>query len=124
MATPSGQIVFEAAGVSHTMQFSTNRLCLLEDRTKLSTIEVATELALGRDQHLGVSAKTLRALTWAGLGNTATTLEQAGDIVDAVGAKRMVAIIIEAFDAAFPDNEEGEPKAAGEDANPPSGAAG
>jgi len=124
MATVTGAVAFEAAGVAHTMQFTTNRLCLLEDRTKLSTIEVATELALGRDQHLGVSAKTLRALVWAGLGKTDATLAEAGDIVDQVGAKRMVGIVIEAFDAAFPDEEEGEPKTAGEDANPPSGAAG
>jgi hypothetical protein len=124
MATATGVVAFEAAGVAHTMQFSTNRLCLLEERTKLSTIEVATELALGRDQHLGVSAKTLRALAWAGLGKTDATLAEAGDIIDQVGAKRMVAIVIEAFDAAFPDEEEGEPKAAGEDANPLNGAAG
>jgi hypothetical protein len=124
MAAVTGVVPFEAAGAAHTLQFTTNRLCLLEDKTKLSTIEVATELALGRDQHLGVSASTLRALVWAGLGDGGITLAQAGDIVDLVGAKRMVGIVIEAFDAAFPDDEEGEPKKAGEDANPPSGAAG
>lgn len=124
MASVTGVVAFEAAGIARTMQFTTNRLCLLEDRTKLSTIEVATELALGRDQHLGVSAKTLRALVWAGLGNTDATLAEAGDIIDQVGAKRMVDIVIEAFDAAFPDEEEGEPKTAGEDANPLNGAAG
>ncbi len=124
MATATGAVAFEADGVAHVMRFTTNRLCNLEDRTKMSTIEVATELALGRDQHLGVSASTLRALVWAGLGNADTTLAQAGDLVDAVGAKHMVAIVIEAFDAAFPDDEEGEQKTAGEDANPRGGAAG
>lgn len=124
MATVTGVVAFEAAGAAHTLQFSTNRLCLLEEKVGLSTFEVATELALGRDQRLAVSAKTLRALVWAGLGKGDMTLAEAGNIIDAVGQKRMLAIVIDAFDGAFPEEEEGDGKTAGESANPLNGAAG
>jgi hypothetical protein len=120
MATPDGRVAFEAAGKSETLHFTTNRLCALEDKVGLTTIEVASELALGKTQPLGVSKRTLRGLYWAGAGER--TLGEAGDLVDAIGHHRAVAIAIEAFDAAFPDAEDGDKKDA--DQNPPIAAAG
>lgn len=124
MATPTGKVSFDADGVAHTLQFTTNRLCLLEDKLGLTTLEIATELALAKSEPLSASARTIRGLFWAGVGSGQTTMEQAGDLIDRVGRPRAVALAIEAFDAAFPDTEEGEPKSAGEGENPQSGAAG
>lgn len=66
MATPAGKVFFEARGASMALQFTTNSLCALEEKTGLTTLEVAHELALGKAQSIGVSKKTLRALFWAG----------------------------------------------------------
>lgn len=103
MATVTGIVSFDAGGVARRLQFTTNRLCALEDHCGLSSLEVATELALAKTQPLGASKKTLRALFWAGIGDGDMTLAQAGDVIDQVGHKRAVEIAIEAFDAAHPD---------------------
>lgn len=115
MATPAGAVAFEANGKSETLQFTTNRLCSLEDQTRLTTLEVATELALGKTQPLGISKKTLRALFWAGCGDGNMTQAEAGDLVDLIGHGRAVSLAIEAFDAAFPEAVEdlGDGKTAG-----------
>lgn len=118
MATPDGTVTFDANGKQRALRFTTNALCLLEDRSKLSQFEVAQELAFAKDTPLGVSAKTLRALFWAGAAGGDLTLEQAGDLVDAVGKREAVRLAIEAFDAAFPDAE------AADTENPPTAAAG
>lgn len=110
MATPLGAVRFEAGGKSHQMQFTTNRLCMLEEKAGLTSLEVATELALGKSQPLGCSKKTLRALFWAGVGDGSITLAQAGDLVDAIGHRRAIEIATDAFDAAHPDLAEDDGK--------------
>lgn len=110
MATVTGIVSFDAGGVARRLHFTTNRLCALEDQSGLTSLEVATELALGKAQPLGVSKKTLRALFWAGVADGDMTMAQAGDLVDAVGHKRAVELVIEAFDAAHPDLAEDDRK--------------
>lgn len=123
MATPTGAVRFDAGEVNRALQFTTNRLCILEEQTRLTTLEVATELALGKSQPLGVSKTTLRALFWAGCDDGGMTQREAGELVDLIGHKRAVSLAIEAFDAAFPDEEEakGDDKV---DTGPPAAAAG
>lgn len=121
-ATPTGVVTFEASGQPHCLQFTTNRLCALEEKTSDTILTVAQELALGKDQPLAVSSRTLRALFWAGAGDGSMTLAQAGELIDAIGHHRAVALVSEAFDAAFPQAEEAEPKDGTE--NPPGVAAG
>ena len=105
MATPAGRVFFEARGASMALQFTTNSLCALEEKTGLTTLEVAHELALGKAQPIGVSKKTLRALFWAGAGDGSLSMADAGDLVDEVGHFHAVGLAIDAFDAAFPDTE-------------------
>lgn len=102
MASVTGKVPFAVGERQLTLHFTTNRLCALEDQTKLSTMEVATELALGKSEPLAVSKRTLRAMLWAGIGGD-TTLAQAGDLLDAIGHRRAVGLVIDAFDAAHPD---------------------
>jgi len=118
MATPDGKVAFEAGGKGYTLQFTTNALCALEDKAG-DSYRVALELAAGADNPLLVSKKTLRFMFWAGVVGGSLTLEQAGDLVDAIGHRRATEIAREAFDAAFPDMEEAKG-----DEDPPKGAAG
>ena len=112
MATVDGTVRFEAGGKDRALRFTTNALCLLEDKLDLSAMQIGNEL------QFGVSIVTLRGMFWAGLGDDEMTLAQAGEIIDAVGIKRAREIATEAFAAAFPDEEgdatsnEGPPKAA------------
>jgi hypothetical protein len=121
-ATNNGTVSFDADGQAHTLRFTTNALCLFEQRSGMTQLEAAQELAFAKDTPLGVSAKTLRALYWAGADKGGMTLEQAGDLVDTIGRREAVRIAIEAFDAAFPDAEDGDQGKNGE--NPPLAAAG
>ena len=110
MATPLGVVSFEAGGKAYQMQFTTNRLCTLEEKSGLTSLDVATELALAKSQPLGCSKKTLRALFWAGVGDGSITLGEAGDLVDAIGHRRAIEIATDAFDAAHPDLAEDDGK--------------
>lgn len=115
MATLDGKVVFEASGKSHALQFTTNRLCLLEDKLEKSTLDIATEL------QFNPRMLTIRAMLWAGVANGGMTLADAGDLVDQLGKAVATKLAREAFDAAFPapdvDAKEGAP-------NPPDAAAG
>jgi hypothetical protein len=126
MATPNGTVSFDAGGEAHTLRFTTNALCLFEQRSGMTQLEAAQELAFAKDTPLGVSAKTLRALYWAGTGKGDMTLEQAGDLVDSIGRREAVRIAIEAFDAAFPEAEKDDKDKDGDKDgdHPPKAAAG
>ncbi len=101
MAAVTGAVTFDGGGKPRSLRFTTNALCLLEDRINLTTLEVGRELAFGKQMPLAVSKKTLRAIYWAGCGDL--TLDEAGDLIDSIGQARAVELAIEAYDAAFPD---------------------
>ncbi|UIJ43725.1 hypothetical protein LZK98_11550 [Sphingomonas cannabina] len=113
MATPDGRVAFETGGKAYELQFTINRMCVLEDHLDTDIMRIGMEL------DRGVSMKTLRALFWAGLGEKEMTLAHAGEVIDALGVKRAVAAATEAFRAALADDEaddDGEGK--GERENP------
>lgn len=114
MASPDGKVTFEAGGHARTLQFTTNRVCLLEDKLGKTTLDVATELQF--NPRMG----TIRAMLWAGLGEGDMTLEAAGGIIDEIGKAKATGLVREAFAAAFPKPEENVE--GGE--NPPGAAAG
>ena len=113
MATPDGKVTFEAAGVTHTLQFTTNALCMLEEKLGKTTVEIATEM------HFNPGIVTTRAMFWAALGDHSKTLAQIGDLIDQVGPLKATNLAKAAYAAAFPELQE----EAGE-ANPPPAAAG
>jgi hypothetical protein len=113
MATPDGKVTFEAGGRTRTLQFTINRLCLLEDKLGKTTLDVATEL------QFNPSMNTVRALFWAGLGESDLTLTDAGDLAFSMGMAAATSVVREAFAAAFPAPEGKEGAA-----NPPVAAAG
>ena len=100
MATPDGKVTFEAGGRTRSLQFTTNRLCLLEDKTGKTPLDIAVELEM--NPRIG----TLRAMFWAGMGEGDMTLDAAGDVMDELGRARAIAVARDAFEAAFPSKEE------------------
>lgn len=115
MATENGIVAFEVAGVAHKLQFTTNRLCLLEDKLAKTPLDIAVELEL--NPHIN----TIRAMMWAGLGNGDVAMAAIGDMIDVFGRPEAIDLVREAFAAAFPDRVKDK---AGGSGNPPSGAAG
>ena len=91
-----GRVTFTAGGQEHCLRFTTNRLCDLEDATGRSVLAFAE--ALG--QTGGISVKDLRLLMTAGLEGHLTQ-DAVGDLIDEVGIKPAVALIVAAFSAAF-----------------------
>ena len=114
MPTPDGKVTFEAGGRTRVLQFTTNRLCLLEEKIGKTPLDVAVEL------EMNPRMATLRAMFWAGLGEGDMTLAGAGEVMDEIGRTQAIDLARSAFEAAFPTKEEG-----GEgDANPQPAAAG
>ena len=104
-----GEASFEALERQWTLRFNTNALAEFEEVAGVSTS------TLGK----GMGLKQLRALVWAGLGHhhrrARGGLEQAGNIIDEVGAKEMAEIVTRAMSTAFPASEgdgESPPQAA------------
>jgi hypothetical protein len=114
MATPDGKVTFEAGGRPRVLQFTTNRLCLLEDKVDKPTLDIALELSVSP------SIRTIRAMLWAGLGEGDMTLAAAGEIMDELGKSEAIALVRDAFAAAFPEQTEGKEG----EAHPPVAAAG
>ncbi len=117
MATPDGMVTFEAAGATRSLRLTTNALCLLEDKTEKSALDLATELQF--NPRIG----TVRALFWAAGGDHGMTLAQVGELIDEIGLAQATDLAREAFSAAFPEPDP-DPDGAGAAARPPSAVAG
>jgi hypothetical protein len=102
MGSPIGKVTFEAGGSTRSLQFTTNALCLAEERSGKRIIEIATEL------ELGVSMSTLRVLFWAAGNDREASLAQVGDLIDEIGVSKARQLALDAFAAAFPVEEGGE----------------
>jgi len=104
----------EVALGDHTLVFSINAICDLEDALGRSITEIGTEM------ETGLSMRTLRAVIWAGLQerHPGTSEKQAGDIISEVGVPAAGEAVSAAFAAAFPQAE-----AEGKKARPRKGAA-
>lgn len=116
MATPDGRVAFEAGGRTRVLHFTTNRVCLLEDKTGRTPLDLAIEI------EMNPKVSTIRAMFWAGLGEGDMTLEAAGALMDEIGRTNAIQYARDAFHAAFPPRDDGE--RAGDDANPQTAAAG
>jgi hypothetical protein len=102
-----GEVAFEADGKAHVLRFDTNRLCDLEDIFGMSVNEVIDLLKDQKKVRLG----TVRKLVWAGLGGKAVmSVEEAGDVVSALGIQAAMEKVGEAMILAFPASEGDSPK--------------
>jgi hypothetical protein len=93
-----GGVTFDALGKPREVRFSTNALCRLEERAGKSLQDVLAETAEG-----GRRTLAFRLLMWAGMGDG--TLDEAGDVIDAIGMAETDRIIAAALRAAFPPAE-------------------
>jgi hypothetical protein len=100
MANPNrGEVVLNAGGTAYTLKFSTNALCEAEN-----ILDKPMAAIMGQMDRLGV----LRVLMWASLQarQPGTTIEAAGEIMDAAGMKAVVPALTEALNLAFPKPDE------------------
>lgn len=104
----------EVALGDHTLVFSINAICDLEEALGRGISEIGVEM------ETGLSMRTLRAVIWAGLQerHPGTTEKQAGDVISKVGVPAAGEAVSAAFAAAFPQAE-----ATGGKARPQKGAA-
>lgn len=99
MANPhKGEVSFEVRGKKRTARLNTNAICELEDELGMSVDGISSRMVSG---YLG----TLRSVLRASLHDS-TTMEEAGEIIDELGPRRVVEVMIEAFNLAFPSPEE------------------
>lgn len=94
-----GEASFEALGKQWTLRFNTNALAEFEEAAGVSLASLGT----------GMGIKQLRALVWAGLGfhhrRLRGGIENAGTMIDEVGAKEMAEVVTQAMSSAFPQSE-------------------
>jgi Phage tail tube protein, GTA-gp10 len=101
-----GEVAIDVDGKAHVLRFDTNRLCDLEDIFGLSVNEVIDLLKDDKKVRIG----TVRKLVWAGLGGKeAMTLQEAGDVVSALGVQGAMEKVGEAMTLAFPATDGASP---------------
>lgn len=101
-----GRVSFTAGDQEHSLQFSTNRLCDLEEQSGRTVMDFAQ--ALGEAG--GLSFVDIRLLMQIGLGmgvgnnqalGSPSTKDAAGNLIDEIGLPQAVSLIASAFAAAF-----------------------
>lgn len=109
--TTKGEVRFSAGEDNYILVFSINALVSLERELGIGVAEVGSQLG----QALRIS--TLRTIFWAGLlQHHNLNEEQAGDVIQQIGAVKAGQLIAEAFAAAFPEAAKGgaaRPRTAG-----------
>lgn len=104
-----GEASFDALGESWTLRISTNSLCEFEKATGVKATAIGA----------GMGFTELRALLWSGLGHhhrsKRGTVENVGALMDDLGSERVLALIGDAMNSAFPAKDghaESPPQAA------------
>lgn len=101
-----GRVSFEADGETHELRYTSNALCRLEDATGKTIMQLGREIESGGED--GSVIKAIRLMLWGGLPE-GTTLDQAGDILDAVGFAQAAELIAEAIGKTFAPATGGAP---------------
>lgn len=113
-----GRVEFRAGDTTLALHYTINALCLLEEQLG----EDADLMKIIGGLGTAPSLTKIRLLFWAGLRGAApaTTVEDAGTVIDAIGLQRAAELVAHAMSAAF-----GQAGAAGPlGTTPPAGAAG
>lgn len=106
MANPHrGQVALNAGGRDYNVSYSINALCELEDVLGQPVAKIAA--SMNDPENVRMSA--VRALVWAGLQDhhPEVTLREAGQIASEASIPVCMEAIGKAFQAAFPEQEEG-----------------
>lgn len=104
-----GQVAFSADGKEYTLRFGTNELCVIEAATGKGVPQLVAEL------QATPYVTTMRAMVAGGV-RPAMSLEDAGELIDALGYDRVGELVGQALALAFPDRK-------ADKANPPKAAA-
>lgn len=108
MSRQRGFVALKGADRNLSLRFSTNAMCVYED---LSGDRFTDILELFNSMQSGsISFKHCRWLMFAGLSDTEAelTLEDAGEIMDAIGLEGSVEAVGQAIELAFPDGKKDE----------------
>jgi hypothetical protein len=101
MANPiRGEVALEAEGQGYTLRLGINALVEIETALDIGIADVTTLFS-----GAGLKVGNVRLVLWAALREhqPSMTLEQAGDIMNAVGLADTIAKLGEALQAAFPE---------------------
>lgn len=93
-----GEVGFNADGKPYLLKFSTNAFCQLESITGASAVEVAGSM------QGSLRFTTVRALFYVALQrhHKGLSVDDAGDLMDAVGIARTATLVSQAFALALP----------------------
>ena len=102
-----GAVEIEALGRTLTLRFSFNAMCEIEEHFDKSFDDVMESLN-GKSRRL----TTLRGVLWGALGENEPrpSLDEIGTVIDDVGPAEIGEALGNAFQAAFPQPEEGKAK--------------
>lgn len=110
-----GEVSFKIDGQEWTLRFSTNALCELEEKAGCGALGFVQQMADWEDNPGKIEFTKLRLLFWAGLtDNHDVDVKQAGKLISELSIDEAMPKVMEAFQLAFPEQDEGEgkPKAA------------
>lgn len=96
-----GEVEFTLNKKVHTLHFSTNAMCELENAFGDGVLQIAQKMS--DTAHLKIS--DLRTIFWAGLRDyhEAITPNEAGKLMDGIGLAKASELIAKAFTQSFPE---------------------
>lgn len=102
MSIKKRSVKFKALGKQHELRFTINNMVAFQEATGEDLMKVIEGFEAG-----DIDLKKLRALFWAGLGQTEMSHEEAGDIMDDLGFQEALEAIFEAVNLMLPSGNEG-----------------
>lgn len=90
-----GAVTFDAGGKTYRLRLTTNALCSLEEQTGKSVEGLLDDLSIP-----GKKVSAFRLLFRAALGDV--TLDQAGDLIDELGAAEADRLLTDTLRLTFP----------------------
>lgn len=101
-----GEVTLQAGDVTHTIRFTVNSLCNLEDAMSMPITKIGAELDIGAKTKQ-IKLGTLRTILKYGLTED-KTLEEVGNIIGEAGLPAVMTAIAAGIAQAFPKSEAGE----------------
>lgn len=108
-----GEVEFEAGGQTYVARIDWNAIALAEEAARCSYLDILDAFSSAPGEPLRVSIRIVRALLWAGLqrSHPRVSLDDAGDLIGALGPLRAVDVVLGALSAVLPVPEDGDPPA-------------
>lgn len=108
-----GEVEFEASGKTYKVRIDWNAIALAEEASRCSYVDILDAFSAPPGQPIRVSIRVVRALLWAGLqeSHSTVTLDDVGKLIGDIGPLAAVDVAMRALTAVLPEVDADDPPA-------------